>query len=68
MNDDMQKRAITILSTGISYLLASRLADKIIDEPEERGVNWLFEENMRRSLARVEEQRRREEEGQEEEE
>ena len=38
MNDELQKRAIMILSTGISYLLASRLADKIIEEPEERGV------------------------------
>ena len=38
MNDELQKRAIMILSTRISYLLASRLADKIIEEPEERGV------------------------------
>jgi hypothetical protein len=38
VNDELQKRAIMILSTGISYLLASRLADKIIEEPEERGV------------------------------
>ena len=38
MNDEAQKRAITILSTGIAYLLASRFADKFLDEPEERGV------------------------------
>ncbi len=38
MNDDMQKRAITILSSGIAYLLASRFADRFLDEPEERGV------------------------------
>ncbi len=38
MNDEMQKRAITILSTGIAYLLASRFAEKFFDEPEERGV------------------------------
>lgn len=38
MNDETQKRAITILSTGIAYLLASRLADRFLDEPEERGV------------------------------
>ncbi len=38
MNDEMQKRAITILSTGIAYLLASQLADKFFDEPEERGI------------------------------
>ena len=38
VNDETQKRAITILSTGITYLLASRFADKFFDEPEERGV------------------------------
>ena len=38
MNDEAQKRAITILSTGIAYLLASRFADKFLDQPEERGV------------------------------
>jgi hypothetical protein len=38
MNDEAQKRAITMLSTGIAYLLASRFADKFLDEPEERGV------------------------------
>ena len=38
VDDDTQKRAITILSTGIAYLLASRLADRFLDEPEERGV------------------------------
>ena len=38
MNDEVQKRAITILSTGIAYLLATRFADRFLDEPEERGV------------------------------
>ncbi len=38
MNDETQKRIITILSSGIAYLLASRLADRFIDEPEERGI------------------------------
>jgi len=38
VNDEAQKRAITILSSGIAYLLASRLADKLIQEPEVRGV------------------------------
>ncbi len=39
MNDEMQKRAITMLATGIAYLLASRFADRFLDEPEERGVS-----------------------------
>lgn len=38
MSDEAQKRAITILSSGIAYLLASRLADRFIQEPEVRGV------------------------------
>jgi hypothetical protein len=38
VNGEAQKRAITMLSTGIAYLLASRFADKFLDEPEERGV------------------------------
>lgn len=38
MNDEMQKRVISILSTGIAYLLASQLADRLIKEPEVRGV------------------------------
>ena len=38
MNDETQKRMITILASGIAYFLASRLADRFIDEPEERGI------------------------------
>lgn len=38
MNDETQKRLITILSSGIAYFLASKLADRFIKEPEVRGV------------------------------
>ena len=38
MNDETQKRLISILSTGIAYVLASQLAERIIKEPEVRGV------------------------------
>lgn len=38
MNDETQKRLITILSSGIAYFLASRLADRFISEPEVRGI------------------------------
>ena len=38
MNDEMQKRVISILSTGIAYVLASQLADRLIKDPEVRGV------------------------------
>jgi len=39
VNDETQKRAITMLSTGIAYFLASRFADRFLDQPEERGVS-----------------------------
>ena len=38
MNDEMQKRMISILSTALAYMLANRLADRLIQEPEVRGV------------------------------
>lgn len=38
MNDETQKRLITILSSAIAYFLASRLADRFISEPEVRGI------------------------------
>jgi hypothetical protein len=38
MNDDTQKRAITILASVIAYLLASRLADRFVEQPEVRGI------------------------------
>jgi len=38
MNEEVQKRIITIMSTALASLLASKLADVLLDEPEERGV------------------------------
>lgn len=38
MNDETQKRLITILSSMIAYVLAGRLSDILIKEPEVRGV------------------------------
>ena len=38
MNDEPQKRLISILSTAIAFVLASRLTEKSIEEPEVRGV------------------------------
>ncbi len=34
----MHKRVISILSTVIAYALASQLAERLIEEPEVRGV------------------------------
>ncbi|MGI8649744.1 MAG: hypothetical protein ACR2KW_05125 [Rubrobacter sp.] len=38
MNEETQKRLITMSSTVIAGFLASRLAEKLISVPEERGV------------------------------
>ena len=38
MNEETQKRAIRILSMGISFLVMRRIADRLIDLPEEPGV------------------------------
>ncbi len=38
MSDDTQKRLISVLSTAIAFVLASRLAEDIVDQPEVRGV------------------------------
>jgi uncharacterized membrane protein YgaE (UPF0421/DUF939 family) len=38
MNDEMEKRVISILATAIAYLLANQLAERLIQEPEVRGV------------------------------
>jgi uncharacterized membrane protein len=38
VNDETQKRLISILSTVIAYVLASQLAERLIQEPEVRGV------------------------------
>ncbi len=38
VNDEMRKRMISILSTVIAFWLASRLAERFIQQPEARGV------------------------------
>lgn len=38
MNDDTRKRLISILSTAIAFVVATRLAETFIKEPEVRGV------------------------------
>ena len=39
MNDETQKRLITIIATGITALLSRQLADRFIEVPEERGIS-----------------------------
>ena len=46
MNDETQKRLITILSSMIAYVLAGRLSDIFIKEPEVRGVRDDLKEGL----------------------
>ena len=46
MNDEMEKRVISILATGIAYMLANQLAHRLIQEPEVRGVRDDFKEGL----------------------
>jgi hypothetical protein len=38
MDDETQKRAITVLASAVAYLLASRVSDKFVEQPEVRGI------------------------------
>ena len=38
MSDDTQKQLISVIATGIAFVLASRLAENLIDAPEVRGM------------------------------
>jgi hypothetical protein len=38
VSDDTQKQLISVIATGIAFVLASRLAEDLIDAPEVRGV------------------------------
>jgi hypothetical protein len=38
VDDETQKRVITILASVVAYLLASRLSDRFVEQPEVRGV------------------------------
>jgi hypothetical protein len=38
VSDDTQKQLISVIATGIAFVLASRLAENLIDAPEVRGM------------------------------
>ena len=46
MSDQTLKRAIMILATVVAYLLASRLADRFVNQPEVRGVRDDLKEGL----------------------
>jgi hypothetical protein len=38
MDDETRKRVITVLASVVAYLLASRLSDRLVEQPEARGI------------------------------
>ena len=46
MDDETKKRAIMILATVVAYLLASRLANRFVNQPEVRGVRDVLKEGL----------------------
>ena len=46
MNDETRKLMISIVSTAIAFWLASRLAERFIQQPEVRGVRDDFKEGF----------------------
>lgn len=38
MSDDTRKQLISVIATGVAFVVASRLAEDMIDAPEVRGV------------------------------
>lgn len=38
MSDETQKQLISVLSTAIAFVVATRLAGNLVDQPEVRGV------------------------------
>jgi hypothetical protein len=38
VSDDTRKQLISVIATGVAFVVASRLAEDLIDAPEVRGV------------------------------
>ena len=38
MSDDTRKQLISVIATGVAFVLASRLAEDLMEAPEVRGV------------------------------
>jgi hypothetical protein len=53
VNEETQRRTIMILSTGIAGMMSSRLADKFIDVPEERGISDDLKEALLKAVFTV---------------
>jgi hypothetical protein len=50
VSDDAQKQLISVLSTAIAFVLATRLAEDLVDQPEVRGVGDDLKEGLLQAL------------------
>ena len=46
MSDDTHKQLISVIATAIAFVLASRLAENLVDQPEVRGVSDDLKEGL----------------------
>jgi len=46
VSDDTQKQLISAIATAMAFVLASRLAEKVVDQPEVRGVGDDLKEGL----------------------
>jgi hypothetical protein len=46
VSDDTQKQLISVIATGIAFVLASRLAEDLMDAPEVRGMGDDLKEGL----------------------
>ena len=53
MNEEVQKRLITILSGIIAYAVADRLADRFLDIPDQPGISDDIKEAVIKSSFRL---------------
>jgi uncharacterized membrane protein required for colicin V production len=46
VSDDTRKQLISVIATGLAFVVASRLAEDLIDAPEVRGVGDDMKEGL----------------------
>ena len=50
MDSNTQKTLISVLSTAAAFVLATRLAERLVDQPEARGVGDDIKEGLLQAL------------------
>ena len=50
VSDDTQKQLISVIATGVAFVLASRLAEDLIDAPELPGMGDVVKEGLLQAM------------------